>query len=83
MQGHDTPRDGQITGLVTGLDQLTEALGALMDGVRPRNARPLSGLREAYLLLSGDYEMTGKFHRDRVRLAAWIRPPWPASWPIC
>ena len=70
VQGHDTPRDGRITGLVTGLDQLTEALGALMDGVRPRNARPLSGLREAYVLLSGDYEMTGKFHRDRVTLAA-------------
>ena len=70
VQGHDTPRDGRITGLVTGLDQLTEALGALMDGVRPRNARPLSGLREAYLLLSGDYEMTGKFRRDRVTLAA-------------
>ena len=70
VQGHDAPRDGRITGMVTGLDQLTEALGALMDGVRPRNARPLSGLREAYVLLSGDYEMTGKFHRDRVTLAA-------------
>ena len=53
VQGHDTPRDGRMTGMVTGLDQLTEALAALMDGVRPRNARPLSGLREAYLLLIG------------------------------
>ena len=51
MQGHDTPRDGRITGLVTGLDQVTEALAALMEGVRPRIARPLSGLREAYMLL--------------------------------
>ena len=71
VQGHGTPRDAdRVTGMVTGLDQLTEALAALMDGVRPRNARPLSGLREAYLLLSGDYEMIGKFHRDRVTLAA-------------
>ena len=52
VQGHGTPRDAdRVTGMVTGLDQLTEALAALMDGVRPRNARPLSGLREAYLLL--------------------------------
>jgi hypothetical protein len=70
VQGVGSPRDGRITGMVTGLDQLTEALGALIDGVRPRNARPLSGLREVYLLFSGDYEMTGRYHADRVGLAS-------------
>ena len=54
---------------MTGLDQITEALAALIEGVRPRNARPLSGIREAYLLLCGDYEMTGLFHAERVTLA--------------
>jgi hypothetical protein len=70
VQGHDTPRDGRVSGMITGLDALTEALGALIDGVRPKNVRPLSGLREAYLLLSGDYEMTGRYHAERVELAA-------------
>ena len=58
-----------MTGMVTGLDQLTEALAALMDGVRPRNARPLSGVRELYTLLSGDYDMTGVFHPEN--LSGW------------
>ena len=31
--------------------------------------RPLSGIREAYILLSGDYEMWGAFNPDNVGLA--------------
>ena len=39
-------------------------------GTRPQaNVAPLSGLRELYILLSGDYEMTGMFQHDRVYLA--------------
>ena len=52
------------------MDQITEALAALIEGRSPqRGVRPLSGIREAYLLLSGDYEMTGLFHAERVQLA--------------
>ncbi len=53
-----------------GWDQFEEAFLALIEARRPKNGiRPLSGIREAYLLLSGDYEMTGMFHEDRVQFA--------------
>ena len=32
--------------------------------------RPLTGIRELYHLLSGDYEMAGIFQEDRVYLAS-------------
>ena len=71
VQGHGTPRDARVTGMVTGLDQLTEALTALIEGRAPKSGtRPLSGLREAYLLLSGDYNMVGMFQPGNVGLAA-------------
>ena len=60
----------QVSGMLDGTDRVTEALTALLEGRSPRQGvRPLSGIREAYLLLSGDYEMTGLFHADRVQLA--------------
>jgi hypothetical protein len=59
-----------VSGVQDGLDQLGEALLALVSGRSPRTGiRPLSGIREAYLLLSGDYEMQGLFHGERVYLA--------------
>jgi len=59
-----------VSGMLDGTDRVTEALTALLEGRAPRQGvRPLSGIREAYLLLSGDYEMTGLFHADRVQLA--------------
>jgi hypothetical protein len=59
-----------VSGMLDGYDQINEALCALIEGRAPSNGvRPLSGLREAYLLLSGDYEMTGVFRPDRVQLA--------------
>jgi hypothetical protein len=42
----------------------------MVSGTRPPdNVSPLTGIRELYLLLSGDYEMTGMFQADRVMLA--------------
>ncbi len=59
-----------VTGMQTGLDQLTEAFEALAEGRPTRNGvRPLAGIREFYHLLSGDLEMTGRFREDRVYLA--------------
>lgn len=53
-----------------GLDRVSEALTALVEGrPPPRGVRPLTGIREAYLLLSGDYEMTGMFRPENVGLA--------------
>lgn len=67
--GGPPPRSPGITGMRSSMDQLDEALTALVLGQRPEHAHPLSGLREFYLALSGDYEMSGMFHPDRVMLA--------------
>ncbi len=59
-----------VSGMLDSQDQITEALSALLESRVPRaGVRPLSGIREAYLALSGDYEMTGLFHAERVTLA--------------
>jgi hypothetical protein len=60
----------RVSGMQDGVDRLTAALEALIEGRSPANGvRPLSGIREAYVLLSGDYEMVGMFRGDRVGLA--------------
>jgi len=60
----------QLRGGLTGLDQVTAATEAMLLGVRPpNNIQPLTGIRELYHLLSGDFEMTGMFNPDRVYLA--------------
>lgn len=71
VTGLDRPLDGgRITGMTTGLDKVTAALEALLAGKQPPSGvRPLSGIREAYILLSGDYEMRGMFNPDNVGLA--------------
>jgi hypothetical protein len=54
----------------TGLDQVEAALEAMIAGGRPPDGvPPLSGIREFYHLLSGDYAMTGLFDGERVYLA--------------
>jgi hypothetical protein len=59
-----------VSGMIEPAEKIGEALSALIEGRNPeRGVRPLSGLREAYLLLSGDYEMTGRFREERVELA--------------
>jgi hypothetical protein len=68
--GGTPPRSPHIAMGLTGLEQVEAALEALIAGEQPRaGVAPLSGVREAYVLLSGDYEMTGVFHPERVRLA--------------
>ena len=65
------PRDQMNIGMGrTGMEQVELALDALIDGTQPpAGVQPLTGIRELYMLLSGDYEMTGRFHQDRVYLA--------------
>lgn len=59
-----------VTGMQDGLDRITEALTALLERRAPRTGTPpLSGIREAYIALSGDYEMTGMYRGERVQLA--------------
>jgi hypothetical protein len=55
---------------MSGLEQLKAAAEAMLLGVRPAaGVAPLTGIRELYLHLSGDYELTGVFHPERVQFA--------------
>jgi hypothetical protein len=68
--GGAAPRGARYSVGPNGLEQVQLALEALMAGRRPADGiAALSGIREAYHLLSGDFEMTGVFHPDRIYLA--------------
>jgi len=57
-------------GMLNSLDRVEAAVEAMLSGVRPANGiQPLTGIRELYTLLSGDFEMNGLYHADRVYLA--------------
>jgi hypothetical protein len=68
--GGQAPRGAGIQVGLDGVDRLTLAVEALINGsLPPKGVAPLTGIREAYMLLSGDYEMTGLFHSDRIQFA--------------
>ena len=65
---------GRIHGMFTAEDQLQTATEDLLGAKRdPDKAglkvARLSGIRELYLMLTGDQEMHGGYHSDRVQLA--------------
>jgi hypothetical protein len=65
------PRSHHLSGMRTPLERIELALDAMLNGVRPpQEIQPLTGIRELYHLLSGDYEMTGQFQAERVQFAA-------------
>ncbi len=69
--GAVAPRGSHIQAGRDGYEELQLAVEALIAGKRPPSGvHPLSGIREMYTLLSGDYEMNGMFHSDRVQFAA-------------
>jgi hypothetical protein len=64
------PRGGNIQGGLHPMDKIALAVDALISGTQPeKGVAPLTGIRELYMLLSGDYELTGRFQSDRVMLA--------------
>jgi hypothetical protein len=64
------PRGPQISMGRTSLEQVQAALEALISGRRPpAGVQPLTGIREFYHLMSGDYNMTGLFDAEHVYLA--------------
>jgi hypothetical protein len=68
--GSQPPRSPHISLGRSGLEQIQLALEALISGVRPpEGILPLTGIRELYNVLSGDYELTGTFKGERVYLA--------------
>ena len=63
---------GRVEGLVEPIDRVTLAFEQLLgvgDSKAHRKAPRLSGIRELYDLLTGDWERRGLFRRDRVTLA--------------
>ena len=68
--GGEPPRQPEITGMRNSLDRIKLALDALLEGKQPGgDIAPLTGIRELYHILSGDYELNGMFKADRVYLA--------------
>jgi len=64
------PRGAGQLSMRTSLDRISAVADALFSGERPSNDfQPLTGIRELYLLLSGDYELTGVFQPERVQFA--------------
>jgi hypothetical protein len=59
-----------VTQMQTSLDRVAAALESLILGVRPPGGvRPLNGIREAYIQLSGDYDMKGVFMPEHALAA--------------
>jgi hypothetical protein len=68
--GGQAPRGGGIQVGLNALDKIALAVDALIAGTAPeKGVAPLTGIRELYMLLSGDYELTGRFQSERVMLA--------------
>ena len=68
--GGSAPRSSGISLGRAPLEQVEAAFEALMLGVSPpEGVAPLSGIREMYHLLSGDYDMHGIYHPERIQLA--------------
>ena len=68
--GGQAPRGGAISLGRNPLEQVEAAFQALMEGISPPSGvAPLSGVRELYHLLSGDYDMHGIYHGERIQLA--------------
>ena len=68
--GGEPPRNVRLGLGRNSREQLEAAIDALIAGTGTADGVvPLTGVRELYHLLSGDYEMTGLFREDRVYLA--------------
>jgi hypothetical protein len=68
--GGYAPRGGHIQGGLNPMEKIALAVEALIAGTQPeKGVAPLTGIRELYMLLSGDFELTGRFQSDRVSLA--------------
>ena len=64
------PLDGRASGMLDSLDKLRLAVDGLLSGVRPeQEIAPLTGVRELYIMLSGDYDMWGRYRPENVGLA--------------
>ena len=65
---------GRINGMFNTADKLQAAVDDMLDAPRDKDAASLevaklSGVRELYMMLTGDYDLHGGFRSDRVQLA--------------
>jgi hypothetical protein len=62
----------RVSGMLTSLDRVQLAFERLMGLPLPEaqtDIPRLSGIRELYLMMTGDYDFYGQFHPERVRLS--------------
>ncbi len=62
----------RVSGMLTSLDRVQLAFERLMGLPLPEGQTDiprLSGIRELYLMMTGDYDFYGQFHPERVRLS--------------
>lgn len=72
LEPHVIQHLGVVQAMTVPTDRLALAFDRLMGLKIPEGATDiprLSGIREFYLICTGDYEMHGQFHADRVSLA--------------
>lgn len=65
---------GRVSGMLTTSDQLQAAVDDLLgaprdEAMKPAKVARLSGIRELYHTLTGDFDLHGGYHADRVQLA--------------
>ena len=65
---------GRFSGMYSSQDQLVAAVHDLLGAERPEAVKgvecaKLSGIRELYCMMTGDYEFHGGFYQDRVQLS--------------
>ena len=66
---------GRFGGMYSSEDQLTAAVHDLLGAKRPRNVAgvncaKISGIRELYCMMTGDYDFHGGYYAERARFAA-------------
>ncbi len=71
---------GRVSGMVSPEDQVSAALHDLLGAARPEGlekvrAARLSGIRELYMLMTGDYDFAGGFHPERAQFASTASLP--------
>jgi len=70
--GEQRPDAPQVFGMLTSMDRIQLAFEKLMGlplSEQQSDVPRLSGVRELYLLLTGDHDFYGRFYPERVRLA--------------
>ena len=65
---------GRVHGMYSGSDQISAAIHDMLGTPRPDELRGLkaarlSGIRELYTLMTGDYDFVGGYHPDRAQFA--------------